>query len=66
MHAFEFREAKDKFFRRVAGSARLDDAGKELARYERSFHTDVDQASLPSKPLVVGPGYEPNPDLQPN
>jgi hypothetical protein len=37
--------------------------GKELARYERSFHTDVDQASLPSKPLVVGPGYQRNPEL---
>ena len=44
----------------------LDPAGKELARYERTFHTDVDQASLPSKPLVVGPGYAPNPELQPN
>lgn len=37
-------------------------SGKELARYEKSFHTDVEQASLPSKPLVVGPGYTPNPD----
>jgi hypothetical protein len=36
--------------------------GNELARYEKSFHTDVEQASLPSKPLVVGPGYAPNPD----
>jgi len=44
----------------------IDPAGKELARYERSFHTDVDQATLPPKPLVVGPGYEPNPELQPN
>jgi hypothetical protein len=37
-------------------------AGKELGRYEKSFHTDVEQASLPSKPLVIGPGYTPNPD----
>ena len=44
----------------------IDPAGKELARYERSFHTDVDQSTLPPKPLVVGPGYEPNPELQPN
>ena len=36
--------------------------GNELARYEKSFHTDVAQASLPSKPLVIGPGYTPNPD----
>jgi hypothetical protein len=41
----------------------IDSSGKELARYERSFHTDVDQASLPSKPLVVGPGYQQNPEL---
>jgi hypothetical protein len=43
----------------------LDSSGKELARYERSFHTDVDQSTLPSKPLVVGPGYQTNPDLGP-
>jgi len=41
----------------------LDATGKELARYERSFKSDVDQASLPSKPLVVGPGYQQNPEL---
>jgi hypothetical protein len=44
----------------------IDPKGQELARYERSFHTDVDQATLPSQPLVVGPGYEPNPELQKN
>lgn len=37
-------------------------AGPEIARYERTFHTDVDQASLPQKPLVVGPGYQTNPN----
>lgn len=36
--------------------------GKVLQRLERSFTTDVDQTALPSKPLVVGPGYQPNPD----
>lgn len=36
--------------------------GPEIARYERTFHTDVEQASLPDKPLVVGPGYQPNPN----
>jgi hypothetical protein len=40
--------------------------GKELARYEKGFHTDVDQAALPPKPLVVGPGYQTNPELQPS
>ena len=37
-------------------------SGPELARYERSFHTDVEQASLPEKPLVIGPGYQTNPN----
>ncbi|MFO0992709.1 MAG: hypothetical protein U1E67_12360 [Hyphomicrobiales bacterium] len=37
-------------------------SGPEIARYERTFHTDVEQASLPDKPLVVGPGYQPNPN----
>lgn len=32
--------------------------GAEIARYEKTFHTDVDQASLPDKPLVVGPAYQ--------
>jgi hypothetical protein len=43
----------------------IDAEGKEVARYERKFHTDVDQASLPDQPLVVGPGYQVNPDLKP-
>jgi hypothetical protein len=37
----------------------LDSGGKELARYERSFTSDVDQDTLPQKPLVTGPGYQP-------
>jgi hypothetical protein len=44
----------------------IDSSGKQLARYERTFHTDVDQATLPSKPLVVGPGYQQNPELKTN
>jgi len=36
--------------------------GPEIARYERTFHTDVEQASLPDKPLVIGPGYQTNPN----
>ena len=43
----------------------IDAQGKEVARYERNFHTDVDQATLPSQPLVVGPGYQRNPELKP-
>lgn len=43
----------------------LDAAGKEVARYEQNFHTDVDQSTMPDQPLVVGPGYEKNPDLKP-
>ena len=43
----------------------LDAQGKEIARYEQNFHTDVDQSTLPDQPLVVGPGYEQNPDLKP-
>ncbi len=32
--------------------------GAELAKYEKSFKTDVDQSALPEDPLVVGPGYQ--------
>lgn len=38
-----------------------DASGTELQRLEKTFQTDVDQSRLPSKPLVVGPGYEPSP-----
>jgi hypothetical protein len=37
----------------------------ELAQYSKTFRSDVDQASLPDKPLVIGPGYTPNPELPP-
>ncbi len=43
----------------------MDAGGKEVARYEQNFHTDVDQSTLPNQPLVVGPGYQQNPDLKP-
>jgi hypothetical protein len=43
----------------------IDAQGKEIARYEQKFHTDVDQSTLPDQPLVVGPGYQQNPDLKP-
>lgn len=35
-----------------------DAKGAELARYEKTFQTDVDQSTLPATPLVVGPGYQ--------
>jgi len=34
--------------------------GIEIARYERPFHSDVDQATLPDKPLVIGPANRPS------
>ena len=42
----------------------LDKDGKELQRIEKPYKSNLDQAVLPEKPLVVGPGYAPNPDLQ--
>ncbi|MFT3988509.1 hypothetical protein [Aestuariivirga sp.] len=33
-------------------------SGAELARYEKTFTTEVDETSLPEGPLVVGPGYQ--------
>ncbi len=38
-------------------------SGKELASYSKTFYTHVDQRSLPDKPLVLGPGYTPNPEV---
>ena len=32
--------------------------GAEIARYEKTFKTDVDQSALPDGPLVTGPGYQ--------
>lgn len=32
--------------------------GTELGRVEKTFATEVDQALLPRKPLVIGPGYQ--------
>lgn len=37
----------------------LDPAGKELERFDKRFTTTVDQSTLPDKPLVTGPGYQP-------
>ncbi len=32
------------------------------ATYSKTFRTDVDQSTLPDKPLVLGPTYTPNPE----
>lgn len=34
--------------------------GKEIGRVERAFQSQLSQDMLPSRPLTVGPGYEPN------
>lgn len=41
------------------------EGGSELARYARTFRTEVDPAQFPDEGLVVGPGYQPNPALPP-
>ena len=40
--------------------------GKTIETIKRKFHSDVDQSVLADKPLTVGPGYTPNPDLAPS
>ena len=39
----------------------LDPGGTALARYARTFRSDVDQAVLPERAPVAGPGYQPAP-----
>jgi hypothetical protein len=36
--------------------------GTVLASMSRTFRSTVEQSELPDKPLVVGPGYTPNPE----
>ncbi len=38
------------------------EAGKELERLERVYRSQVDQSIMPEKPLVLGPGYQINPE----
>ena len=47
------------------GTIKILEAGtnKLIASYERDFKSQVGQDWLPEKPLVVGPGYKPNPEL---
>lgn len=37
--------------------------GEELQKIETTMKSDLDQSFLPDRPLVVGPFYDPNPDL---
>ena len=40
----------------------LDASGKEAERIERTYRSDIDQAAtMPDKPLTIGPGYTRNP-----
>jgi hypothetical protein len=39
-------------------------SNKVLAAYDHSYFTDVDQATMPDKPLVLGPGYRRNPEAE--
>jgi hypothetical protein len=41
----------------------VDKDGKVLQELKAEFKSDVDQSILPSKPLVVGAGYEKNPEV---
>lgn len=44
--------------------ALLDSSGKELQTVNSSITSTLDQSILPPVPLVVGPGYDPNPALE--
>ena len=38
--------------------------GTVLARYPKTFTSNIDQTVLPKRPLTIGPGYTRNPDRQ--
>ena len=40
--------------------------GKVIETLDKKLHSDLDQSVLADKPLTVGPGYTPNPDLAPS
>jgi hypothetical protein len=46
----------------VAVTLRESEGGKVLARVERAYKSQVDQSIMPKKPLVLGPGYQINPE----
>lgn len=39
--------------------------GSEIEHIDKNFHSELNQSVLPPKPLTIGPGYTPNPDLDP-
>jgi hypothetical protein len=41
----------------------LDQSGDILQEIETSITSDVDQSVMPTRPLVIGPGYEANPEV---
>ncbi len=41
----------------------LDASGDLLQEIKTSITSDLDQSVLPDKPLVIGPGYAPNPEI---
>jgi hypothetical protein len=49
---------------RVVVRVRESGTERELARLEQSFKSDLDQSILPERPLTVGPGHAPNPELR--
>jgi hypothetical protein len=40
--------------------------GKTIETIDKKLHSDLDQSVLADKPLTVGPGDTPNPDLAPS
>ncbi len=40
--------------------------GTVIETLDKKLHSDLDQSVLADKPLTVGPGYTPNPDLAPS
>ncbi len=53
--------------KRYAFDVTLFDAnGATLQTVSSSIESSLDQSIMPDAPLVVGPGYEPNPELQGN
>ncbi len=39
--------------------------GREIERQEKGLKSSVAPEAMPKKPLTIGPGYNPNPDLWP-
>ena len=40
--------------------------GTVIETVDKKLHSDLDQSVLGDKPLTIGPGYTPNPDLAPS